>query len=124
MMKGRMRLENKTRAIEVASDVRVAKSFWQRAKGLLGEKSMPEGSALWIQGSDLVGCNSIHTFFMRFAIDVIFVDRDLKVTKVYRNLGPWRMTWPALGAHSVFELPAGSLSRHQVEVGDQLYVGD
>ncbi len=121
---GRLRLENKTKTIEVANNVRVARTFWQRAKGLLGEKSLPEGHALWIQGSDLVGCNSIHTFFMRFPIDVIFVDRNLKVTKVYRNLGPWRVTWPAPGAHSVFELPAGSLSLHTVEVGDQLYVGN
>jgi len=119
-----LRLENKTKTIEVANNVRVARTFWQRAKGLLGEKSLPEGHALWIQGSDLVGCNSIHTFFMRFPIDVIFVDRNLKVTKVYRNLGPWRVTWPAPGAHSVFELPAGSLSLHTVEVGDQLYVGN
>lgn len=119
-----MRLENKTRTQEVARDVRVAKSFWARTKGLLGESSLPEGRALWIQGTEFVGCNSIHTFFMRFAIDAVFVDRSLKVTKIYRNLVPWRMTWPASGAHSVFELPAGALENMKIEVGDQLYVGD
>lgn len=123
-----MRLENKTRKKVVANDVLVAATFWERAKGLLGERELPAGRALWIQGSPLVGCNSIHTFFMRFAIDAVFVDRDLVVRKVVREMGPWRMTVPVARGHSVFELSAGALgginSQVEIQVGDQLHVGD
>ena len=118
------KLINKTRQQTLAQQVRVANNFWTRTKGLLGEKSLPAGNALWIQGSRWVGCNSIHTFFMQFAIDAVFVDRDMKVKAIYRNLGPWRVTSPALGAFSVFEMPAGTLDSFKVEVGDLLHVGD
>jgi uncharacterized membrane protein (UPF0127 family) len=121
----RMKLLNQTQNnAELARDLRVARTFWERSKGLLGRASLPQGEALWIQGTEFVGCNSIHTMFMRFAIDAVFVDRDLKVKKVYRELGPWKMTWPASGAHSVFEFPAGALKEAPVAVGDQLHVGD
>ena len=61
---------------------------------------------------------------MRFPIDVVFVDKTLRVQAVYQNLGPWKMTVPALGAFSVFELSAGTLEQRPVAIGDQLYVGD
>ena len=121
---GTTRLLNQTKNAEVASQVRVADSFFTRAKGLLGESSLAAGSTLWIKGSRLVSCNSIHTWFMRFPIDAVFVDRSLKVRAVYRDLGPWRMTIPVLGAVSVFEFPAGTLAKCPVDVGDQLHVGD
>lgn len=114
-----MKLLNVSRNKEIAHSVRVANTFYSRAKGLLGERGLAEGSTLWIQSG-----NSIHTWFMRFAIDAIFVDRKLIVRGVYRNLGPWRITWPVWKASSVFELPAGTLDKTHVEIGDQLYVGD
>jgi uncharacterized membrane protein (UPF0127 family) len=113
------KLVNRTRGTEIASQVRVAETFFARTKGLLGASSMAPRSTLWIKR-----CNSIHTCFMRFAIDAVFVDRALKVKAVYRNLPPWRMTWPAWGANSVFELPAGTLKMTPIDVGDELYVGD
>jgi uncharacterized membrane protein (UPF0127 family) len=120
-----MKLRNKTQNdSEIACDLRVARTFLERSTGLLGRAHLPVGEALWIQGTKYLGCNSIHTLFMRFAIDAVFVDRDLKVKKVYRGLGPWKLTWPVSGAHSVFELPAGTLKQAPVAVGDQLHVGD
>ncbi len=124
MALGSYKLHNQSRQVAVADHVEQAISFWSRTRGLLGRATLPAGQALWIHGTDLIACNSIHTLFMRFAIDVIFVDRDLIVRKVYRDLKPWRMTWPAFGAHSVFELPAGTLAHRPVEVGDQLHVGN
>ena len=118
------KLLNKSKNIEVAHTLREARSFWQRTKGLLGENALPSGSALLIQGSRFIPCNSIHTLFMRFPIDVVFVDRKLVVRAIYQDLGPWRLTWPAAGASSVFELPAGTLKKTSVEIGDQLHVGD
>lgn len=118
------KLFNKSKNTEIAQSVRVADSFFSRAKGLLGERELPSGRALWIKGSRLVDCNSIHTWFMRFAIDAVFVDKGLVVRAVYQDLRPWRMTWPVMGAQSVFELPAGTLRKAPVEIGDQLYVGN
>ncbi len=118
-----MKLFNKSRGHEVAGEVRLARTFLERTLGLMGKKSMVEGSTLWIQGSRFIPCNSIHTCFMNFSIDAVFVDRELKVRAVYRDLKPWRMTAPVRGAQSVFELPGGTLSASPVEVGDQLHVG-
>jgi uncharacterized membrane protein (UPF0127 family) len=118
------RLINKTRGVEIAHTIHTAASFAERAKGLLGENHLPQGTGLWIKGTRLVACNSIHTFFMRFAIDAVFVDDNLIVRSRYFNLGPWRITWPTANATSVFELPAGTLKEKPTEIGDQLYVGD
>jgi uncharacterized membrane protein (UPF0127 family) len=114
-----MRLSNLTKKSDIASHVTVADDFISRNKGLLGRKEFPEGQALWI-----LRCPSIHTFFMAFAIDAIFVDRQLKVRAVYKNLVPWRMTKIVLRASSVIELPAGTLNKSPTDVGDSLYVGD
>ncbi len=113
------RLFNGTRNSEIAARVRVASSFFDRLKGLLGEDRLPDGETLWIER-----CKSIHTCFMRFPIDVVFVDDRLVVRKVCENVDPWRMTLPALRASSVFEMAAGTLRRKPVEIGDRLHVGD
>lgn len=118
-----MKLTNKTNGAIIATDVELARSFMERTIGLMGRASMPERFTLWIQGSKFIPCNSIHTCFMRFAIDVIFVDRDLRVKAVYQNLAPWRITPPAKGAWSVFELSAGAVAINPVNIGDQLHVG-
>ena len=63
----------------------VAKSFFQRARGLIGRKSLAPGTGLLI-----LRCNAIHTFFMRFPIDATFLDKNDQVVKVVRNIPPWR----------------------------------
>jgi len=95
-----------------------ARTFWSRGKGLLGRESLPEGQALWIHH-----CNSIHTCFMKFAIDCVFVDKNLKVKALYSEVKPWRLILPVWGASSVIEMSAGSINKMNVSVGDQLYVG-
>ncbi len=103
----------------LAIQLGTADTLVTRTKGLLGRSSLPAGEGLWIKR-----CNSIHTFFMRFAIDAVFVDDSLKVVSMYQDLKPWRMTWLHLTASSVFELPAGTLkdSASDLEVGDQLSI--
>ena len=101
----------------LASHVLVANTSWSRVKGLLGRSSLSPSEVLWIKP-----CNSIHTFFMKFSIDVIFVDRKLRVKKVIRNLAPGRMPWPVWSAHTVFEFAAGALGNCKIEEGDQLHV--
>lgn len=85
-----------------------------RGKGLLGRSHFPAGSAMII-----APCASVHTFFMKFAIDVVFVRPDGRVKRISRGLGAWRVTG-ATGALAAVELPAGAAAR--TEIGDQLRV--
>ena len=101
----------------ICTKVNVANSVWARTKGLLGTQSLPEGECLWIKK-----CNSIHTWFLNFAIDVIFVDQDLNVIKVYENLNPWKITIPNIKAKSVFEMQSGWIKNNMPQIGDKLYV--
>src|SRR4029079_1436503 len=85
-----------------------------RRTGLLGRDSFEKGSAMVIAPS-----NAIHTFFMRFPIDVLFVRRNGVVVKVRRTVPPWRAV-ASLWAYAVIELPAGTLGVDDVRVGDML----
>ena len=92
----------------------VADTPWTRFRGLLGARSLPTGEGLLLRPAP-----SIHTFFMRFAIDVVFVDRDLRVLRVVERLGPWRFAG-CRGAHAALELPAGEASASGIAPGDRL----
>jgi len=85
-----------------------------RAKGLLGRDSMGQDEGLWI-----VPCAMVHTFFMRFPIDVLFLDANLKVRRVIEDLKPWRISPWVPGAHSALEFAGGTL-KGSVKSGDQL----
>ena len=77
----------------------VARTFWQRLRGLMWRKGLPPGEGLLI-----LKCNAIHTCFMRFAIDATFLDRDGGVVKVVRNIRPWRLcVWGGRRACKVLE---------------------
>jgi uncharacterized membrane protein (UPF0127 family) len=105
---------NLTKDAVLATSVEKADDFISRGVGLLGRSGLAQGEALW-----LVPGKSIHTWFMRFAIDVLFLDRGCAVVKVMENMGPWRVS-PWVGtAHSVLELRAGTL-QGSVSVGDKL----
>jgi uncharacterized protein len=90
----------------------------RRLRGLLGRKKLDPGEGLLLRPAP-----SIHTFFMRFAIDAVFMDRDLVVLKVTPNLRPWRMAH-CRRARAVLELPAGEAVRRAVAPGDRLEVVD
>lgn len=113
-----MQLKNVTRNIVICENVEVANTFFTRLKGLLGRKSLAANHTLWINP-----CNSIHTWFMKFSIDVVFVNSDMVVQRVYSNIHPYRLVLPASQFHSVFEFASGAISEEKVQVGDQLYVG-
>jgi uncharacterized protein len=100
----------------LATNVEAAFDSRSRNRGLLGRDRLDEGSALV-----LAPCNSIHTFFMRFPIDVIFVARDGCVVKTASRVGPWRIRL-ALRAFATIELPAGTFERIDVRCGDVLVV--
>lgn len=99
-------------------ELEIADNFWSRGKGLLGRDGLSSEGGLWIPR-----CSSIHTFFMKFAIDCVFVDKKLKVKAVFKNVKPGRLILPVWGASSVFELPAHRSEELKIQVGDELYVG-
>jgi len=110
------RVWNETKGTVVAEQAWVADRFWSRCRGLLGHRSLPEGEGLLLRPSF-----SVHTAFMRFAIDVVFLDRDNRVVKVVPEMKPFRVAI-ALGAHAILELPARGAARAQIERGDQLAI--
>lgn len=100
----------------VARSVEIAATRESRRRGLLGRQGLDEACAML-----LAPCTAVHTVGMRFAIDVVFVDRQGYAVKVVRDLQPWRIALAA-GARAVVEMPAGSLGWGDVMPGDRLYL--
>lgn len=110
----RISVHNVTRNTLLASAAEIADRGATRRKGLLGRAELRQGSGLWI-----VPCESVHTIGMQFAIDLIYLDRDKRVKKVRSSVGAWRVS-ACLMAHSVLELPSGTIERTETRAGDQL----
>jgi uncharacterized membrane protein (UPF0127 family) len=109
-----LKILNLTREVVLAHRVEVADQGATRRKGLLGRSSLPAGEGLWI-----VPCESVHTFGMKFPIDLVYLDRNKKVKKVRSRVPPWRLS-ACLSAHSVIELATGTIHRTQTSLGDKL----
>jgi uncharacterized membrane protein (UPF0127 family) len=99
----------------VAAHVEVASSMWRRFVGLMGRRELPEG-----HGLALTPCNSIHMFFMRIPLDVVFLDRNGRVVRAYHGIRPWRVSRIVRGAHTAVELPAGTLRQAGIDTGAEL----
>jgi uncharacterized membrane protein (UPF0127 family) len=110
---------NRTRNAYLATHVRLAGTHWSRFRGLMGTEaaSFPAGQGLWI-----VPCHGVHTFAMRFPIDVIYLDGDKVVVHIEENLKPWRVAPVRLRAASVLELPDRTLSRTHTAIGDEIEI--
>lgn len=93
-------------------------SFFAKAKGLIGKKSLDENQGLWLKP-----CSSIHTFFMSIDIDVIYLNRNMVIQKIDHRVRPWRLPMPSFRSHSVIEIKAGQAQKHHLKKGDTLYVG-
>ncbi|HUK17536.1 MAG TPA: DUF192 domain-containing protein [Bryobacteraceae bacterium] len=111
---------NRTRRAYLATQLRVAASHWSRLRGLMGARAenFSAGQGLWI-----VPSRGVHTFAMRFAIDVVYLDRDKVVVHLEPNLQPWRLAPVRLRATSVLELPDNTLRSTSTAVGDQIEIG-
>lgn len=112
-------LHNKTKSTQLISDLTVADNIFSRVKGLLGTQDLQESQAMWIHR-----CNSIHTYFMKYAIDCVFLTRDMRVVSIVEDVKPWRMVWPQWGADSVVEMKSGNVKKMKLNIGDELHVGD
>lgn len=99
-------------------DLQPVKGLWARTKGLIGTKAISAEQGLWFDH-----CNSIHTCFMSFAIDCVFLDSQMRVRAIRQNVQPWRLVLPVWKARSVIEMKSGRAQDLKIQVGDQLYVG-
>lgn len=113
----RIALWNQTRTVLLGDDIEVADSSLQRVWGLLGRTGLNTGGGLWIRPS-----SGVHTFGMRFAIDVVGLDKTYRVVRLWESLKPWRVTSVSTSVKSVVELPAGLVTHVGLQVGDTLHV--
>jgi uncharacterized protein len=112
----KVKVRNQTRKTVLAEAADLANTSATRRTGLLKHKGLEPGQGLWI-----VPCESVHTFFMKFPIDLVYLDKKRKVRKVRHAVPAWRLS-ACLTAHSVLELPAGTAERTGTVVGDELAV--
>ncbi len=108
------RLVSKTTGETVVAQLRIADGFWSRLVGLQFRRPLPSDAGLL-----LVPCNSVHTCFVRFPVDVVFLDDRGCVLAVRQNLRPWRLAFGPRKTHAVLETPAGAIG---VERGEELRV--
>lgn len=112
-----LRVENLTRGQTLVRSGRVARSFWARMRGLIGSPPLAPGEGLLI-----IPCSSVHTHFMRFPIDVLYVDAQQRVVGIDHALAPWRLGHLYRQVRCVVELPAGTAQATSTQVGDQLRI--
>ncbi len=113
---GEYRLRNARTGTVLATYLEIASDSASRRRGLLGRDRLEAGHALVI-----APCGGVHTFFMKFTIDVLFVKKDGRVVSVAHNLRPWRIAL-AVTAYAAIEFPAGTLGRADTRRGDLLVV--
>lgn len=101
----------------MAENAILADTIFKRVKGLLGKRSLQDKEALIIKP-----CNSIHTFFMHFPIDALFIDKNNKVVKVISGLQPFRLSPVCIFSAYVIELASGTVSPDKVEAGDLILI--
>jgi uncharacterized membrane protein (UPF0127 family) len=110
---------NRTRGDSVVcARAEVAETWWVRLRGLLGRASLEPGTGMLFLGE-----SSIHSAFMRFRFDAVFMDRDMRVIGLSEEIPPWRVRG-ARGTRNILELGSGAISSTGVEVGDILAVTD
>jgi uncharacterized membrane protein (UPF0127 family) len=108
---------NRTRNTYLATDLVIARTHWTRFRGLMAKDAshFRPGQGLWITPS-----HGIHTFAMRFPIDVLYLDHERIVIHVEEELKPWRMAAIRVSAASVLELPTGTIRDSRTTLGDKV----
>ncbi|MEJ8545779.1 DUF192 domain-containing protein [Brevibacillus borstelensis] len=112
-----MKITNATKSTMIAKRATCADTSVTRMRGLLGKRALPEGQALIIRP-----CRAVHTWFMRFPIDCLFVDRHGEIVHLIQELPPWRCTPFIKRADYVVELPPQTIRKTQTEIGDRLEI--
>lgn len=114
-----MQVFNHTRNVPLITQGRLANTFWSRLRGLLGASPLQKE-----EGLILVGEKSIHTFFMSFAIDVVYIDKNYRVVRADPNMVPYRIGPLVVQSAYVLEMPVGAIATTTTQVGDLLEFHD
>jgi len=110
----KLKVQNRTRGVSLAEQADIADTSAKRRTGLLKHSKLDPGEGLWI-----IPCEAVHTFWMKFPIDVLFLDKKRKILKIRPKMARWKMA-ACLRAHSVLELPSGTCENTGTLAGDQL----
>lgn len=110
-----MELINKSKGTILAENLIVANNFKSRFIGLMGRNQFPSGEGLL-----LTKCNSIHMCFMKFALDIVFIDDSKKVVHLIKGIPPWKVSGIVKSAKNTIELPVGTIKSSKTEIGDFL----
>jgi uncharacterized protein len=108
---------NHTKGVTVGTHIILANTSLTRLVGLAGRRRLDAGCGLLIKPS-----SGIHTFGMRFAIDVVALNKQLIVVRLWQRLHPFRITSLSPRVHSVLELPSGTIAKCQIDIGDKLAI--
>jgi uncharacterized membrane protein (UPF0127 family) len=115
---------NVTRGTVVCARVEEASNALKRGRGLMGRAALAEGTGLLIGSGPLFPVMGMHTFFMRFPIDIVFLDRAGKIVRILDAVKPWRLTVPVFGARWALEIEAGAAAQTSSRPGDQVRFED
>ncbi len=115
-----VRALNQTRGTVLCERVENAGGLGGQSRGLLGRESIAPTDGLLFDNGRFTPIMWMHMFFMRFAIDIVFLDRADRVMRINRNLRPWRVSSMVFGARRALELAAGAAERSGTEPGDQI----
>lgn len=99
----------------ICQKMTAATNMFSRMLGLMFSAGLPSGC----DGFLITPCNSIHTFFMRYSLDILFIDKNFKIVKAIYGLAPWRMTWIYFKSRHVLEMKAGTMKKG-LNAGDSL----
>ena len=113
----KVKIKNMTKDRILCDQALMADTFLLRGLGLMFRKEWKD-----FNGFLLMPCGSIHTCCMRIPIDVCFLDRERKILKVVKRLGPWKFVSGGKGSHATLELPEGTVQRTETEAGDKLEI--
>jgi len=115
-----MRAFNRTRGTVLCPCLHDAGGLAGQSRGLLGRDGLAAGEGMLFISSPLIPFMWMHMFFMRFAIDIVFLDKNHRVIHISHDLPPWRVSAPVMWARKALELSAGAASHSRTEVGDHI----
>jgi uncharacterized membrane protein (UPF0127 family) len=115
-----VRALNRTRGTVLCERLEVAASMAAQSRGLLGRDGLAPGTGMLFEGSGFLPMMWMHMFFMRFAIDIVFLDRSNRVLRINHGLKPWRVSSMVFGARKALELEAGAAARSATVKGDEV----
>lgn len=111
----RVKITSRRRGLDVIAEVWLADHYWERLRGLLGRPLLRQG-----QGLLLRPCSSIHTLFMGYPLDIVFLDREGRILRIVKSLRPFHFALGLKGTYSTLELTEGATAALGMEVGDTL----